>query len=66
MKIKVTISDVIVELERPNFIDYNSIQTSQGQNLRTNIMNDTVLPLLKEVVSSAIELYNERTKNDIK
>lgn len=63
MKIKVTIEDITVEVDRPNFIDYS--RTTDNSDVRTNIMNDTVLPLLKEVVESAKTLYQERTKNNI-
>jgi hypothetical protein len=55
MKITVKIEDIVIEIERPNFFDYNSDKHSI--EFRTNVLNDTVIPVLKEATEKAKELY---------
>lgn len=56
MKIRVRIDDVEVEIDRPNFADYNRTEGKQSA-WRSNMMNDTILPLLTEATNKAKELY---------
>ncbi len=58
MKITVRISDVEIILERSSFVDYSPINTIDGPVLRSNLMNDTILPTLDGCVKKAMELYN--------
>lgn len=61
MRIKVKIDDIEVEVDRPKFIDYNYVTTKENDTInRTNIMNDSILPILQEVIIQAKELYNLR------
>lgn len=58
MKVTVKVKNISIEVERPAFQDYKT-GSSTGSEWRKNIMNDTILPTLKEAVASAIILLNE-------
>lgn len=56
MKIKIKFEDIELEIDRPNFIDYNN-SNSNGPEWRNNLMKDTIIPQLKEMIEKAKELY---------
>lgn len=64
MRIKVKIEDIELEVERPNFVDYDKSITN-GVEWRTNMMKDSVIPTLTELVNKAKELYELTQKDKI-
>ncbi len=66
MKVTVKLGDVIVEVDRAKFGDYDSHKTALGGELRNNIMRDSVMPLISEVVNRAKELYIFKNGEDNK
>ena len=61
MKITVRIADVEVCIDRPKMADY---EINGGNSLwRKNLMEDSVLPMLKEATNKAKELYELRKTN---
>lgn len=60
MKITVKHKGTEITIDRHNFIDY-SAPSNNGQSLRTNIMKDTVMPMLNE----CIEKIKELTKDEL-
>lgn len=59
MKIKITIGNIIVEINRASVVDFNN---DQNQDKRMNIMKDTVMPMLKEAVAQALIIYAKTTE----
>lgn len=65
MKVTVKIGQITVEIDRPSFGDYQIVKVSNGQEVRTNIMKDTVIPMLQEATEKAIVLHNEYQKTQL-
>lgn len=64
MKIKVKIDTIEIEIDRPNFRDYDKSVTN-GVEWRMNMMKDSVIPTLTELVNKAKELYELTQKDKI-
>lgn len=64
MRIKVKIDDIEVEVDRPNFIDYHHSSTN-GEEWRVNMLKDSVIPTLTQVINKAKELYELKHKDKL-
>ena len=62
MKVIVKIADIEVVVDRPKFYD---TENYDSQERRQNLMNDTILPTIKEATERAKELYKLKKENEI-